>query len=86
MDVRNVFNSISRTTIFFRSCNLLLVFQIIFLHLSNDFMHAHPHDIFHMFFDMRIHNHFVQVWYMTRGVFWVEYYLFYHIFVFFALL
>ncbi len=50
------------------------------------FMHAHPQDIFHMFFYTRIHNHFVQVWYMTRGIFWVEHYLFYHIFVLFALL
>ncbi len=59
VDVHKTFNSVSQLANF-RNYGLRLVFWIIFYHLFDNFMHAHPHYIFFRLFNMGISQSFCQ--------------------------
>ncbi len=57
---------------FFRNYSLLLIFQIHFSNLFDDFMCAHSHYIFHMFFNMKISRSFCLNFVDNKGILWVK--------------
>jgi hypothetical protein len=59
---------------FFRSYSLLLKFWISFSNLFDDFMYAHSHYNFHMFFNMKISRSFCLNFVDNKGILWVKHF------------